>query len=32
MLVGGSDYYPKIAILHSAIAGFEHFFLSNQFN
>ena len=27
-----SNYHPKSAILHSAIAGFEHFLRNNQFN
>ena len=29
MSIGGSDYHPKSAILHSAIAGFEHFLCNN---
>ena len=30
--VGGSDYYPKSAILYYSIADIEHFLRSNQFN
>ena len=32
MSVGGSDYYLKSDILHSAIASFEHFLRTNQSN
>ena len=32
MSVEGSDYYPKSAILHPAIARFEHFLCNNLSN